>query len=246
MLQKELREINLNFEFFYKAYQECFNKILKAEYKFPDDNSPYKIIAQISEGFLHNVCMKLYLEEVLPTELKKDSKFYEKEFFKAMENEDIASLSFLALALHNNSIYHQYIKAESMYQLLHKCLDILHKNGTDMMGNNIMAMVYEDILIIGYTSDAEDLERPYSLCKKLFALEENESWRECNISRMYYDTFAGLLYGSNVGKREFDLLVDFYHKTTLTFIKEQYLYKDLHYFINAGLCDENFNWLGEK
>lgn len=237
----------VDFNYFYKLYHKCNMGILKIEKKYPDDDSEYWRVASSMEETMLNICLEIYLQEVLPTELVKDPKFYEKEFFKAMENEELSMLFILALTLHNNTIYHQYIETESKYQLLHKCLDILHKNGTDMMGNNQIAMVYENILILGYTKDVNDIERPYNLCKKLFSLKETESWKKCNISRMYYDTFVGLLYGLNVGKREFDLLVDFYHKTTLTFIKEEYLRGYLErFFVKEGLCDENFNWLGKE
>jgi hypothetical protein len=77
----------------------------------------------------------------------------------------------------------------------------------------------------------------------MFSLEETEGWLEHSLSQIYINTFDGLI-DKGAGRREFELLADFYRKTALSYVKEEYIGGYLRAYVKIGLADENFNWIG--
>jgi hypothetical protein len=159
---------NFNFEYFYKWYSADYMELLRIKQKNFGHQCKFETFTALSMSHLYGICRNLYRTEILPEGLAGDSNFYEKAFFDAMEKEEIPMLSILSSLLHHRDeagfcVFPEFIRKESFYPLLSKCLDILEKMGTDTPANGSLIFIYDNLILRGCPQNTENT---YNLCKK--------------------------------------------------------------------------------
>ncbi|KOY84366.1 hypothetical protein AD998_21395 [bacterium 336/3] len=229
-----MEKITLNFEYFYGIYKDGVSTARKIAKKFPNDDSKYESVCDVYEIRLQRTCKQLLLEQISSN---PDEKYFEQLFLENMEKEELVMLDILSEFCWE---FRDKILPENYYKFFHRCLDILEKNGTDMVLNYIPAYVYERL--IDAFSPSKMVATPIEmsnemlvLFKRIISLPYNQRWLDVPACYSIHYKTSELLDNS---QEVLDILVNFIITTQDWQFKNHFIGHIFMYFWEYGVCTE--------
>ena len=221
----------LDLDFFYQIYKKGVLDYCKIRKKHPNDYSSYMDVADFYEGNLRSICHQLLKERIV----SNNDGYFEQLFLENMDKEELVMLDILSDIEFN---YSDKISVDNYYKLLHRCLDILEKNGTDMVLNYIPAYVYERL--IDAFSPSKMVSTPIEmssemlvLFKRIISLPYNEYWLDVPACYSIHYKTVELLDNS---QEVLEILIDFIETTQDWQLKNNFIHNIFMYFWEYGMC----------